>query len=184
MTPFAYDGTMHPALVLTVIGRDRPGLVEQLARLIADHSGNWLESRMSRLGGEFAGILRLTVPSPQEAALRQALAALGNAGLNVQIRSDDVPAPMPTRIVQPELVGQDRPGIVRQIASAWASRGINVEELVTECVSAAMSGETLFKATAKVALPAGLDLQALRTDLDRIAGDLLVDISLTSLENA
>ncbi|MCC7375332.1 MAG: hypothetical protein IT581_11820 [Verrucomicrobiales bacterium] len=184
MPPFAYDGAMHPALVLTVIGRDRPGLVEQLARLIADHGGNWLESRMNRLGGEFAGILRLTVPSDRESALRQALAALGNAGLNVQIRSDDVPAPVPTRVVQLELVGQDRPGIVRQIASAWASRGINVEELVTECVSAAMSGETLFKATAKVALPAGVDLPSLRADLDRIANDLLVDISLTSLENA
>ena len=46
----------------TVIGRDRPGLVQRLASLVADHGGNWLESRMSRLGGEFAGILRLTVP--------------------------------------------------------------------------------------------------------------------------
>lgn len=175
---------MHPALVLTVIGRDRPGLVEQLARIIADHGGNWLESRMNRLGGEFAGILRLTVPEDQEELLRQALAALGNAGLSVQVRSDIVPAPAPHRIVQLDLVGQDRPGIVRQIAAAWAARGINVEELITECVSAAMSGETLFKATAKVALPAGLDMQALRTDLDRIANDMLVDITLTSLESS
>lgn len=169
---------MQAALVLTVIGRDRPGLVECLARLVAEHGGNWLESRMNRLGGEFAGILRLTLPDEREEPLRQALTALGPSGLTVLVKRDDSPALSPPRLVALQLVGQDRPGIVRQIAAALAVRHANVEELATECVSAPMSGEPLFRATARLALPPDCDLAQIRADLERIASDLLVDIDL------
>jgi glycine cleavage system regulatory protein len=169
---------MHAALVLTVIGRDRPGLVERLASLIAGQGGNWLESRMSRLGGEFAGILRLTLPADHEPALREALAALAESGLSVHVKRDAGSPPAPVRLMLLELVGQDRPGIVRQIASTLAARGANVEELDTECVSAPMSGEPLFKATARLALPPGCEPADLRADLERVASDLLVDLTL------
>ena len=49
-------------LVLTLIGSDRPGLVEAVAEVIAGHGGNWLESRMAHLAGKFAGILRVEIP--------------------------------------------------------------------------------------------------------------------------
>ena len=58
---------MQRLLVMTVIGQDRPGLVESVAALVAENGGNWLESRMSRLGGHFAGILRVEVPGENEA---------------------------------------------------------------------------------------------------------------------
>jgi glycine cleavage system regulatory protein len=172
---------MQTRLVITVIGSDRPGLVERLATLIGQHDGNWLESRMSRLGGEFAGILRLSVPSARAEALRQALEQLAASGLSTLIRRDEtVPEPR-TQLAVLELVGQDRPGIVREIAAALAAQGANVEELETECVSAPMSGETLFKQHARIALPPGRDLAQLRAQLERIAADLLVDISLQPL---
>ena len=52
---------MTTYLVLTIIGEDRPGIVESLAEIISDYSGNWLESSMSQLAGKFAGILRVSV---------------------------------------------------------------------------------------------------------------------------
>jgi len=67
---------MERLLVMTMIGPDRPGLVDAVAGLVAEHDGNWLESRMSRLGGHFAGILRLEVPAAKETALVAALRAL------------------------------------------------------------------------------------------------------------
>jgi glycine cleavage system regulatory protein len=76
------------------------------------------------------------------------------------------------------LVGHDRPGIVSQISGALARHMVNVEELDTECVSAPMSGEPLFQAKAKLRLPDGCDIPALRRDLERIAGDLMVDFIL------
>ncbi|MCC6234553.1 MAG: glycine cleavage system protein R [Verrucomicrobiales bacterium] len=166
---------MHAAFVLTVIGRDRPGLVERLASLIAAHGGNWLESRMGRLGGEFAGILRFSLPADHEAELRHDLEALETSGLTVLVRRDTEAAPTPGRVAIIELVGHDRPGIVQQIAAIVAARGANVEELESECVSAPMSGEPLFKATLRIALPSFLELPALRAELERVSADLLVD---------
>src|SRR5207302_9970959 len=79
---------MQLSLVMTVIGRDKPGLVDSLAGIVAEHGGNWLESRMSRLGGHFAGILRVQVPAEKEAALVGALKKLEPEGLTVVIHSD------------------------------------------------------------------------------------------------
>jgi len=174
----AYQKPMQSPLVLTLVGADRPGLVEKVARVVAEHGGNWLESRLCRLGGQFAGIVRILTHPERRPALTAALHALAAEGLTVEVFEDAPPArpPTPGQAAQLELVGQDRPGIVRQVAAALAARGVNVEDLATECVSAPMSGETLFKARARLQLPADCDVPALRAELERIAADLLVDI--------
>lgn len=169
---------MQTPLILTVIGADRPGLVEKVADLVVRHGGNWLGSRMCRLGGQFAGIVRIEVPADRHPPLADALRALAGQGLLVEVHADTAAAPALTGDrIRIEVVGQDRPGIVRQIAAGLAAHGVNVEDLSTECVSAPMSGETLFQAHAEVQVPAGCDVAALRRDLERIAGDLLVDIT-------
>ena len=173
---------MQRLLVMTVIGQDRPGLVDSVAALVAEHGGNWLESRMSRLGGQFAGILRVEVPGENEPALVAGLKKLESRGLTVVVHPDQ-PKPIPASPRQSvlEIVGQDRPGIVREISRALASFGVNVEELHTECASAAMSGETLFKARARLSLPESCDAAQIRQKLERIAADLIVEISLADL---
>jgi glycine cleavage system regulatory protein len=174
---------MQRSLVMTVIGQDRPGLVESVAGLVAEHGGNWLESRMSRLGGHFAGILRVEVPTERDKELIAALEGLAARGLTVVVHPDQpTPEPQTGRVSVLEIVGQDRPGIVRQISHALASFGINVEELETECGSAAMSGETLFKARAKLSLPETCDAAQVRQKLEKIAEDLIVEISLEELK--
>ncbi len=169
---------MQIPLVMTIIGRDRTGLVESLARIIAEQGGNWLESRMCRLGGEFAGILRVHVPVDKKPALLNALDGLQAQGLTVVVHPDSpVPASTQRAFQSLEIVGHDRPGIVRQITSALASHGVNVEEFASECVSAPMSGETLFKAQARLQIPPGCDVAALRREIEAIAADLMVDAS-------
>jgi glycine cleavage system regulatory protein len=173
---------MQHLLVMTVIGPDRPGLVESLATLVAEHKGNWLESRMSRLGGQFAGILRVEVPSEREHSLVNSLESLAARGLKVVVHPDEPKPEGPgARLNQLEIVGQDRPGIVRQISQVLAAYGVNVEELHTECASAAMSGETLFTARAKLSIPEGSNTAELRKKLERIAADLIVDLSLVDI---
>lgn len=174
---------MQTLLVMTVIGKDRPGLVESVADLVASHGGNWLESRMSRLGGHFAGILRVEIPADKERELIANLEGLNSRGLTVVVHSDRAKAePPPGRVRVLEIVGQDRPGIVRQISHALANYGVNVEELQTECASAAMTGEMLFKARAKLRVPASADVEKIRQNLEKIASDLIVDISFAELE--
>lgn len=175
---------MQVPLVMTIIGPDRTGLVESVAQVVADHGGNWLESRMCRLGGEFAGILRIELPVEKRQMLLGALQALQSRGLTVVVRPDEAAvATTHGRQARLEIVGHDHPGIVRQITHALARANVNVEEFSSECVSAPMSGETLFKAIARLQLPDGCDDAALKTELEKIADDLLVDISFAELGN-
>jgi glycine cleavage system regulatory protein len=173
---------MQIPLVMTIIGPDRTGLVESIARVVADHGGNWLESRMCRLGGEFAGILRIEIPSEKKPPLLAALEDLQENGLQIVIRDDRPVSPAAQgRQTKLEIVGSDRPGIVREITSALARANVNVEEFSSEIVSAPMSGETLFKAGARLHLPEGCDVAALKRDLEKIAADLFVDVSFAEL---
>src|SRR4051812_6369491 len=175
---------MERLLVMTVIGADRPGLVETVAAQVAEHGGNWLESRMSRLGGQFAGILRVEVPGDKEPALAAALEGLRTQGLTVVIHQDQpAAAPSTTRLSRLEIVGHDRPGIVSQISRALADYKVNVEDLQTELAGAAMTGETLFTAKARIRLPETADVSALRMTLEKIAADLIVEISFAPVEN-
>lgn len=168
---------------MTVIGKDRPGLVESVAAIVAVQGGNWLESRMCRLGGEFAGILRIHIDVEKEKALLEALKVLETQGLTLVVKSDTIaPVGGGRHLATLEIVGQDRPGIVHEISSALARQSVNVEELTTECSSAPMSGETLFKASAKLLIPEFCNVSELRRDLERIAGDMLVDITFAELK--
>ena len=173
---------MHVPLVMTVIGKDRPGLVETVARLVAEHGGNWLESRMCRLGGEFAGILRVQLAREQQGALEAALHELKQQGLRVQVHVDRgagcVP---PQRLARLEIVGQDRPGIVQQISAALAGQGVNVEEFSSACTSAPMSGETLFHANITMRIPDTCVLADLRQKVENLASDLMVDADFEEL---
>ena len=166
-------------LVLTVIGPDRTGLVEALAAPVAAHGGSWLESRMARLAGQFAGILRIEVPDRSAQALADALAALGERGLDVVVRTAPAAEDRPgARAMLLDVVGTDRPGIVREISRALAERGVNIEELATDRPVAAMTAETLFTARARVRVPARVDPAELRDRLERVASDLMVEVRL------
>jgi glycine cleavage system regulatory protein len=134
---------------------------------------------MAHLGGKFAGILHIVVPEERTEALLAALEALATHGLSVNAERDTVTDIHKTfRPFTLELLGNDRPGIVREISHALASRGVNVEEFRTECVDAPMSGGQLFRATAQLRLPPNLLVDDLRHQLEQVAHDLMVDISL------
>ena len=164
--------------VLTVIGEDRPGLVELLARAVSEQGGNWLESRMSHLGGKFAGILRVSVPEEKASALLAALRGLDEEGLRVVAEQSDEAAEGGGQPVQLDLVGADRVGIVRDVTAVLTRLQVNVEEFTTECKPAPMSGQMLFTATAQLRLPPGTSEDDLREQLEQLAQDLVVDITL------
>jgi glycine cleavage system regulatory protein len=166
-------------LVLTVLGEDRPGLVEAVSQAIAAHGGNWLESRMSRLAGKFAGILRASVPETHTEALAAALRDIEIQGLRMLIEWSDSDEPTPAyQLYKLNLIGNDRVGIIRDISQALAAYGVNIDELNTDYVSAPMSGELLFKAAALIRVPHDVALEALQANLDDLAHELMVEIDL------
>ncbi|MBI4990410.1 MAG: glycine cleavage system protein R [Rhodocyclales bacterium] len=164
-------------LVLTVIGDDKPGLVERLSSTISRHQGNWLESSMSHLAGQFAGIVRVAVPTAQAGPLKAALAALDGLKITAETSQEQKSAPAGRRL-KLSLVGHDRIGIVREVSQVLAKHVVNVEKLETHTASAPMSAETLFHAQAELFAGAGLDARALKAELERLSDDLMVDITL------
>jgi glycine cleavage system regulatory protein len=169
---------MRDSLVLTVIGPDRTGLVEALAGCISACGGNWGASRMAQLAGQFAGILLVTTDRDRTDELVARLRALDGAGLQVTAH----PAPGAAETADShevflELTGGDRVGIVRDVARILAERGVNVEELESDVISAPMSGEALFSARAVLRVPTTLALADLRTSLEALGSELMVDLA-------
>jgi glycine cleavage system regulatory protein len=171
------------SLVMTILGEDRPGVVESVAKAVNDHGANWLESRMAHLAGQFAGIVHVEVDSAKSESLVRALRSLDQQGLTVIVQAEvSTPTSPIFAPLQLEVVGGDRPGIVREVTHVLADRKVNVEEFQTECVAAPMTGDRLFRATAQLRMPAGLTVQQLQHDLEQIAHDLMVDIRLKSAD--
>jgi glycine cleavage system regulatory protein len=162
------------SLILTVVGPDRPGLVRALAGAVAARGGSWLESRMARLAGQFAGIVLVEAP----ASLADDLHALESEGLRITVQSATTGAPIPPASprLALEVVGNDRPGIVRDISHVLAASLVNIEELATHVVSGSFSGETLFRVTAFLRAPDAAAVDAVRAGLEQLGNELMVDI--------
>ena len=176
---------MISTVVFTVFGADRPGLVEAVAGCVTAHGGNWLESRLLHLGGHFAGIVRAEIDEVRQTELLAALRGLEPKGLHVIVhhsggREAGKGDASGGALANLEIMGHDRPGIVREISSALAARGVNVEELATERVSAPMTGDPMFVARAAVRLPEGLEPPVLRGALEKIAADLMVELTFST----
>jgi len=176
---------MAVSLILTIVGPDRPGLVNLISDKVAALGGNWLESRMANLAGQFAGIVHVHVPQTQVEPLVLALRELEAHGLRIVVtRGSDRSGEARGRKMRLEIVGQDRPGVVRDISHALASRGVSIEELVTDFVSGSMSGESLVRASARLLVPAQLGTAQLRDALEALANDLMVDLTLEDSDRA
>lgn len=174
------------AITLMVSGPDRAGLVKMVADVIERHQGNWLESRMAQLSGQFAGIIRATLPESAIAGLEADCKRLSQTGLSIHVDRQDeaAQAPSPGREIRIEAVGPDHPGIVHEVAQFLADRDINIVELSSWCESGAMSGGQVFHAEIAATVPAETALRDVEEHLSGLAEKLMVDIQLDDLEGS
>lgn len=170
---------MSTSIVLTVVADDQPGIVEDLSDALATHGGNWTESSMMTLAGKFAGILLAELPEDRAESFLRVLDSLETGGMQIIAQRSDLPArPEGVREYSIELVGQDHPGIVHDITQVLAGHDVNVLELETSVQGASMSGERLFTAHARIAVPEAVSLERLRQEMEDLANELMVDIEL------
>lgn len=161
-------------LILTVIGKDKSGLVEQLATVINDHHGNWTASNLSHLAGYFAGILQVEVAEQHLAALTTALDAITELDIKVQ-QGQQTTAEL-QRQLKFVITCNDRPGIVRELSSVIKHKGTNIIHFESDKQSAPNWGVPLFNAVATVELPAGLSRDEVIKALEAVAADIIVDV--------
>ena len=171
---------MTTTLILTVAGADRPGLVAAVADVVDAHGGNWENSSLAELAGTFAGVIEVSVPTEQADELQSALRGLQGQGLlTVAVLTGATSASVeqdPLLTIQ--VLGNDRPGIVREVSTVLSAHALSIEELATETRDAAMAGGRLFEASVIARVPESVDLEALRADLERLAAEIQVDITL------
>jgi glycine cleavage system regulatory protein len=165
-------------LVLTLIGPDHPGIVDSISEVVEANGGNWTDSRMAQFAGKFAGVLCVEVEDARAQDLEDALRRLESSGLTIQIERAAPTEPVPHHTIEVELLGLDRPGLVHEVSALLASHGINMEELDTDRRAAAHSGDRMFHAHLRADVPQDVDLAAVRHGLERLAGDLMVEVRL------
>lgn len=163
------------AVIVTAVGDDRPGLTQSLAEAIQSAGGNWLESHFARLGGQYVGSVLVELPAERLGELEAAVKSAEEAGFKAGVlpaKAGEAPQGQPLTF---ELVGEDRPGIVREVATALAALDVNIEDLETSAEDTAMFGGKLFRAKATVLVPPGTPLDSVRGALEGISGEIMVD---------
>jgi glycine cleavage system regulatory protein len=165
--------------IITFIGDDRPGLVEEVASVIESNRGNWHESRLSQLGGKFAGLVLVSLPAAEGETLEAQLKALSASGLSIRVTPcEGSTAHAGGHAITLSVVGPDRLGIVKEISHTLAERRINVVEMDSRVDSAPMSSERMFHARIDAEVPEDTDLDDLHDTLDEIANHMTLDIDL------
>ena len=168
-------------LVLTVVGDNRSGLVAAVAEAVGEHGGNWERSELAELAGAFAGIIEVSVADARLDELRGALSALeGLLTITAHAGAGRAADAAPPRRFAFTVLGNDRPGIVREITSTLNAHGLSIDRMSTETRDAAMSGGRLFEAKIAAEAPASVDIDAAQAALERLATEIQVDVSLTA----
>ena len=171
---------MTARVILSAVGSDRPGLTQALADAVFAAGGNWLESHLSRLGGKYVGAVLVEIDAAKLPGLQQAIGQVDAAGLHVSLVAAGEDPAGPSQPLTVDLVGQDRPGIVREVTTVLAGLGANIEELSSGAESGAWSGERLFRLSARLAVPHGISSDQVRDALEAISGEIMVDFTVTA----
>lgn len=165
-------------LVLTIVGQDRAGLVQKLADVVAAHGGNWERSELAELAGAFAGIVLVSVPAERVDGLRTDLEGLSGLLHITPFDGEDDELSSAHETLVFTILGNDNPGIVREITRALADHGLSIDRLTSQTREAPMAGGVLFEATVSVRTGDDVDLSAVKAELERIAGEIQVDLDL------
>jgi glycine cleavage system regulatory protein len=169
---------MKTSIILSAVASDRPGLTQGLAEAVLAGGGNWLESHLTHLGGKYVGSILVELDSARLAELEQAVERLNAAGLFVSIAPADHEEPVKGTPLSFALVGQDRPGIVHEVTAVLAGLGVNIEDFATQTENGAWSGERLFRATARLTVPAPLTPDDVQAAIEAISGEIMVDFAV------
>lgn len=166
------------AVILTVQGSDRPGLTRALAEAVHRAGGNWQESRLARLGGQYVGAVLVHIDDAHRAALEAALVTIDPATLTIGMVAavpDSAAAGAPLAL---EIVGADRPGIVREVTAVLAGMHVNIEDFDSMVDDGAWSGERIFRARASLTVPPGTAPESVIEALEAISGEIMVDVTV------
>ena len=166
-------------VVITMIGKDRAGLVDSLAKHIYAQDGNWLASNFARMAGQFAGFVEVHIPKEKHDDLIASLNSIDE--LNVQsVTSAPEHSVQQTNSLVINIMGNDKPGIVQEVTAILNQFSLSIVRMDSCCESAPNWGSLMFKANIIIDVPANIVVDDIAEALENVANDLVVDISTYS----
>ncbi len=169
-------------LVLTIIGRDRAGVVASLADVVRFHDGNWKRSELAEIAGTFAGVVVVEVGDDHVDELLANLLVLRHQGLHVTAQQIEEPTVAPDADeVRLRLTGDDRPGVVHEISTAISEHGVSISRLSTVTDFSGVDGARQFHITAQLTVPIVLGIDAVLDSIGELAVSLGIAVHVEDL---
>ncbi len=168
---------MNREIVVSVVGTNRPGLVDTLSACLLAHGANWTESRMTRMADRFAGVLRVSVSEANAPDLVAALEMISEPGLYVYAEAARTnPTDHQAFRLELTFTGRDRPGIVHALTRVLADFGISIDEFETRSQAGHWDDSAMFDGRAMLSAGQLVDVQTLRRALEQASPGMLVTV--------
>ncbi len=175
---------MTTQMVLFAIGPDKPGIVSRISSIIHENGGNFEDSRMATLAGDFALIVLFSACQDAMAAIKKDCASLeSQLSIRCEFRT---PGPAASSVSANhwhfEATGHDQPGIVSRLSTAMANAGVSVISMDTSMINIAFVGTPMFRVRGEISIPKTLDAVVLRDTLEEVCEDMALVLEFTRIE--
>lgn len=171
-------------LVISAIGGDRPGIVNELAKASSENHCNIIDSRMTVLGGEFAVIMMVSGSWNDIAKLENIIPSLAKKlDLTTIVKHTQPRQPKAAICYTANVVALDNPGIVHEIANFFSKQNINIDDLQTGTYSAPHTGTQMFNLNMSITIPSNTHLATLREEFMVFCDDLNLDAAIEPARN-
>lgn len=171
---------MRTHIILFLVGKDRPGIVDDLSTLLYERGANIEDSRMATMGGRFSIMTLFSCAPDQLEAIGADLDDLRELGFEISLHEADDPGTVPREAGLPfklEIVSMDHPGIIQNVVSILHGHNVNIQNLDTRVTSAPLSGAPLFDLILEASVPADRSIARVKEELMKLAAEMNLDLS-------
>lgn len=167
-------------LVLTIIGRDRAGVVAELADVVRFHDANWKRSELAEISGTFAGVVIVDVDDDRADELLTNLLILRHQGLHITAEQiEEINEAPDAQEVRLRFTGDDRPGIVHEISTTLSKFGVSISRLGSAIDTSGVGNQ--FEITTQLVLPPEVDLDAVLEAINTLTDDIGIALHIEDL---
>jgi glycine cleavage system transcriptional repressor len=171
---------MKKYMIMFLIGRDRPGIIDDVSRMLFEHGANIEDSHMASMGGHFSIMTLFSCRPEQTESIKTGLDKLEELGLKATLHHAEDPATLPPSTGLPLTIvvrAMDHPGIVQRVVRVLRHHKANITYLNTQTTRAPFSGDALFDITLEATIPADKPIAMIKEELSVLAGDINLDLS-------
>lgn len=171
---------MKRYMILVLVGKDRPGIVDDVSTFLFDRGANIEDSRMAAMGGSFSSMILFSCSPEDTESLKSELDHLRRLGFDTTLHDAEDPsavrrqAALPLRI---HIRAMDHPGIVQKVSRILRSYDVNIESLSTEVTKAPLSGAPLFDFALEASIPWDKPINTVKDELTELANSENLDLS-------